>query len=335
MASTDDPAALRYHIRDTPIPQSLSPRPSLPMTPPELDHRRALSSSSGDVATDLERLVHRLNRKPIFQDSLRWHFLDQEEEEGHRETRETERGRGFRYEGLNALSARISEQWQPSEPSPALVPIPEVTMQSGLYPETTSPPPLCESPRPSGPLRSHSLVPDAPPEDKPLPKPNDLRRPRRSTDTRLHKSASNLRMLDLVTGMIENGVQCNVQTSTPPSPSKTPSSSAFPTSIGCIDPPDPMNPHIPPGRMDLEIDMSYGPLDEETLLNDNLALRHASAPAGIRKYGFLRYRSSSEAAQACKNMKKSVPRMRRRRKTSPSRTCESSASASRPPSTVS
>ncbi|KAJ8121009.1 hypothetical protein O1611_g10214 [Lasiodiplodia mahajangana] len=205
-------------------------------------------------------------------------------------------------------------------------------MSSDPHPPTrSSPPPLSEPPRPPVPSHSPNPLSDAPPEEKPLSKPNDLRRPRRSTDTRLHKSASNLRMLDLVTGMIENGVQCNVQTSTPPSPSKTPStSSAFPVNI---EPQDPINPNLLPGRMHLEVDMSYGDLDEETILNDNLALRHASAPSGIRKFGLLRYRSSSEAAQSCKNMKKSVPRMRRRRKTSPSRTCESTAS--RPPSTVS
>ncbi|KAI0110946.1 hypothetical protein GGR51DRAFT_84983 [Nemania sp. FL0031] len=339
MASTDDPA-LYHHLHDAPMPPSLSPRSSLPMTPPELDHhRRALSGSTGDVAADLDRLVHRLNRKPIFQDSLRWHFLDQEA--GQKETGETDGRRAFRHEGLAAFSAHISEQWEPSELGlipDALGSIPEVSMSSDPHPSSTRsppPPPLYELPRPPVPSHSHTPVPDAPSEEKHTFKPNDLRRPRRSTDTRLHKSASNLRMLDLVTGMIENGVQCNVQTSTPPSPSKTPStSSAFPTSMGYIEPQDPINPNLVPGRMQLEIDVSYGELDAETILNDNLALRHASAPAGIKKFGLLRYRSSSEAAQSCKNMKKSVPRMRRRRKaSSPSRTCESTAS--RPPSTVS
>ncbi|KAI0875461.1 hypothetical protein GGS24DRAFT_291901 [Hypoxylon argillaceum] len=345
MASTDDPAL--YRIRELSMQQSLSPRLSLPMTPPEPDHGRAFSGATGDVAVELDRLVHRLNRKPIFQDSLRWHFLDQDG--GHKDIGETGADMGFRYEGLNDISTHVPEQWQPLEPtpvlSPVLGPIPEASMQDDPYPRTTIPTPLpCEPCQPLQPLQSpglsrpHGLVPDVAPEDKTLSKPSDIKRPRRSTDTRLHKSASNLRMLDLVTGMIENGVQCNVQNSSPPSPSKTPStSSAFPASMNCIEPQDPVTPLALPGRMQLEIDMCHGELDEEALLNDNLALRHASAPAGIRKFGLLRYRSSSEAAQSCKNMKKSVPRMRRRRRTSPARISETSASAStsRPPSTMS
>ncbi|KAI1162960.1 hypothetical protein F5B18DRAFT_621471 [Nemania serpens] len=324
--------AALYHFHEASVQQPLSPRSSLPMTPPGLDRDRHLLDSTEDVATDLDRLVHRLNRKPIFQDSLRWHFLTREEE--HEETGEMEGGRELRHEGLynnNSLSMHMSEQWQRSEPIPALGRIPELSMQLDPHPETV--PPRHEAPRPPGPSQ-FDLAADASSEDKSLSRTNDGKRPRRGTDSRLHRSASSLRMLDLVTGMIENGVQCNVQNSTPPSPARTLStSSAVPASMRFIEPRDPIDPRASPGRMQLEVDVGSSELDEETLLNESLALRHASTPAGIRKFGFLRYRSSSEAAQSCKNMKKSVPRMRRRRKTSS--TPASEASVSRPPSTMS
>ncbi|KAI1199471.1 hypothetical protein F5X97DRAFT_296593 [Nemania serpens] len=325
--------AARYHIHEAAsVQQPLSPRSSLPMTPPGLDRDRDLLNSTEDVATDLDRLVHRLNRKPIFQDSLRWHFLRRED--GQEETEEMGGSNELRHEGFysnHSISMNMSEQWQQSEPSPALGPIPELSMQYDPYPETI--PPWHEAPRPPG-SPQFDLATDAPLEDKSLPKANDVKRPRRGTDTRLHRSASNLRMLDLVTGMIENGVQCNVQNSTPPSPArKLSTSSALPASMRHIEPRDPIDPRSSPGRMQLEVDINSNELDEETLLNESLALRHASTPAGIRKFGFLRYRSSSEAAQSCKNMKKSVPRMRRRRKTHS--TPPSEASMSRPPSTMS
>lgn len=331
--------AAPYHIHEASVQQPLSPRPSLPMTPPGLHRDVHLLHSTEDVATDLDldRLVHRLNRKPIFQDPLRWHFLARED--GQKETEETGGGRELRHEGLynnnHSFSMHMSEQWQQSEPIPALGSIPELSMQLDSCPQTI--PPWHESPRPPGPSQ-FDLVSDAPSEDKSedtsLSKTNDVKRLRRSTDTRLHRSASNLRMLGLVTGMIENGVQCNIQNSSPPSPAGTLStSSALPASMRFIEPRDPIDPRASPGRMQLEVDVGSNELDEETLLNESLGLRHASTPAGIRKFGLLRYRSSSEAAQSCKNMKKSVPRMRRRRKTNS--TPASEASMSRPPSSMS
>ncbi|KAI1742623.1 hypothetical protein F4680DRAFT_457164 [Xylaria scruposa] len=327
MASADD--APLYRIHDASVRQPLSPRPALPMTPPELDHDRPLLHGVGDVTQDLDNLVHRLNRKPIFQDSLRWCFLEQaSRDEG--STEETEGERQARYEGPNAFSTQMPMQLQPSEPTPALDPIPELSMQCDPCPSMLPPP--CEPLQPASSYPFDNVVAESRPEGKLPCKPSDVKHPRRGTETRLHKSASNLRMLGLVTGMIENGVQCNVHNSTPSSPTRKLSvSTTLPASMRYIEAQDPIERHLLPGRMQLEVDQGFGELDEETLLNENLALRHAGTPAGIRKFGFLRYRSSSEAAQSCKNMKKSVPRMRRRRKPSTTPASDSSTSQKMPP----
>ncbi|KAI1284057.1 hypothetical protein F5Y07DRAFT_98656 [Xylaria sp. FL0933] len=342
MASTDEPP-LCYRLHDAPVQRPRESRHNPPITPPELDHDNIFLHGIEEVAKDLDQLVHRLNRRPILQDSLRWHFLDGELRNG--EEREKERGRGrerredekhdheetrFRREGEGPHGptgpcTHMSVPLQPLEPTPALDPIPELSMPCDPCPSTI--PPLCDTLHPPGPIHFDTMVTDAPSDDKSLPRANDHKRPRRPTEVRLHKSASSLRMLDLVTGMIENGVQCNVQSSTPPSPAKTVSaSSAIAASTDCIETKDAIDSHLLPGHMELEIDMGFSELDEDTLLNDNLALRHASTPAGIRKFGFLRYRSSSEAAQSCKNMKKSTPRMRRRRRTNTNTTSEPPAS---------
>ncbi|KAI0446274.1 hypothetical protein F4803DRAFT_62939 [Xylaria telfairii] len=334
MSSADDPPLYRVHDASAHHHHRhlLPPRPGLPITPPELDHDRALLRGVGDVAQDLDKLVHRLNRKPIFQDSLRWHFLEQagREEESREEMGQGRRGQ---YEEPNVYSTHTSMQPQPSEPTPSLDPIPELSMQCDPCPSML--PPLCDPLQPASPYQCNTgTAAEARAEERLLCKSSDVKRPRRGTETRLHKSASNLRMLGLVTGMIENGVQCNVQNSTPSSPSKSSStSSALHASLRRIEAQDPMDPHLLPSRMQLEVDQGFSELDEETLLSDNLALRHAGTPAGIRKFGFLRYRSSTEAAQSCKNMKKSVPRMRRRRRTNSASTPEPSTSQ-KPPSTT-
>ncbi|KAI0538829.1 hypothetical protein GGR58DRAFT_279157 [Xylaria digitata] len=340
MASTDEPPL--YHLHDVSVrqqqqqqqqhqlqQQSLPSRPSWPMTLPELNHDGHLLNGVEDVAGDLDKLVHRLNRRPILQDSLRWHFLDKEEGNGEA-TEETGRDMVFQCE---QMSMQLQPQPQPSEPTPALDPIQEHSMSCDPCPSTI--PPLYDNLQPPDPVHFDNIVAEAPSDNKSPSKTNDAKRPRRATDVRLHKSASNLRMLGLVTDMIENGVQCNVQSSTPPSPTGTSSTSlAIPASMRYVEPHDSVDSHLLPGRMQLEVDMGFSELDEEALLNDNLALRHASTPSGIRKFGFLRYRSSTEAAQSCKNMKKSAPRMRRRHKTNSTSTPASSAPASRPPSSV-
>ncbi|KAI2606152.1 uncharacterized protein GGS25DRAFT_499768 [Hypoxylon fragiforme] len=117
------------------------------------------------------------------------------------------------------------------------------------------------------------------------------------------------RALDLMTNMIENGIQCNIHAAGPSTASMP--TSQPPISDNYVDAlvskdDDPM---------DLEVDMDYCTQDGEAAPSEALTLRDAGAPAGIKKFGFLKYRSSLEAASRSNNMKKNVPRMRRRVKT--------------------
>ncbi|KAJ3578848.1 hypothetical protein NPX13_g1722 [Xylaria arbuscula] len=340
MTSPDEPPLYQHQLHDAsvqPSPLPLELRANPPIAPSRLDHDTDFLNGIEEVAKDLDQLVHRLNRRPILQDSLRWHFLD---DEGRgREMGGFENGKQSQSPKLDVYDAHTSiQQSQHLEPTPMLNPIPEMFIACAPCSSITPQP--CDTLQPSGPMHSDRSVPDAAlrkmtSDEKTAHRVNtDMKRSRRPTDVRLHKSASNLRMLGLVTGMVENGVQCNVHNSTPPSPTGALStSSAIPASMRYIEPQDPLDSCMP-DRMPLEIDMGFSELDEDTMLNDSLALRHASTPAGIRKFGFLRYRSSSEAAQSCKNMKKSVPRMRRRRRTNPPSTNGSTTSTSHPPSTA-
>ncbi|KAI0016524.1 hypothetical protein F4780DRAFT_783140 [Xylariomycetidae sp. FL0641] len=148
-------------------------------------------------------------------------------------------------------------------------------------------------------------------DDELLRKCRDARRRKLLACTQSSRSSSSsFRAMHLVTEMVERGVQCNVQESVPSSPSDSavmPSSNSIETARG----PEPSDAEM---TMDLELDMGFSEQDTETLLRDNLMLRNAGTPVGIRKFGYLRYRSSTEAALACKNWKRSAPRMRRRRK---------------------
>jgi hypothetical protein len=307
----------------------------MPMTPPEMyeDHKH-LFNGSRDVARNIDILVHRLNRKPILQDSLHCHhFLDEKEQQEEKERGEDER-QLLQYEEPIVTPTQMSMQL--SEPTPALGPISELSMQCDHSPSI--PPPQCAIPLPPQARQCQftSEALDSTPDDKTLCKINDIKRPRRPTEVRLRHSTSNHRMLDLVTGMIENGVQCNVQNSSPPSPTRiSATSSVPPASMRYMELDDGPDSYLLPTRMELEVDIGIAEGGEVTMPHDTWALRRASTPNGIRKCGVLRYRSSSEAAQACKNMKKCVPRMRRRRRTSPTpASASASAIPTSQPSTV-
>ncbi|KAI1817430.1 hypothetical protein GGS20DRAFT_37075 [Poronia punctata] len=288
-------------------------RPVLPMTPPDTDgDKYPIAASGAVVSRNLDYLVHKLNRKPIMQDSIRWHFLRKEEQV---------QAQVHPTEPLAPLT-RIAAQ--PLEPTPTLEPLSKPTTGYDLNPSTS--PTAQEILLPPAGIQSHSQAaypPTDPAEDIRLPKTNDIRRPRRATESRLHKSASNHRMLGLVTDMIEKGVQCHVQTSTPPSPARASSTTHAHIHRDEVDVPS--DPEKSPSRMELEVDVGLGDVEEEPAINDIFALRNASSPAGISKFGVLRYRSSSEAAHSCKNMKKAVPRMRRRCRTNPTPATGSSA----------
>ncbi|KAI1501977.1 hypothetical protein F5X99DRAFT_428022 [Biscogniauxia marginata] len=108
---------------------------------------------------------------------------------------------------------------------------------------------------------------------------SDAKRLRRKIETRHCKSSSSLRSLDLMTGMIENGVQCNVRSSTPPTPvpALQPAQLVF---SGPLEPQNMPGQDMFEGAMNLEVDFGYSEQDDEDLLNEALALRHAGAPAG-------------------------------------------------------
>ncbi|RYP82005.1 hypothetical protein DL769_001762 [Monosporascus sp. CRB-8-3] len=138
------------------------------------------------------------------------------------------------------------------------------------------------------------------------------RKPRRQTDSRLQQNPC---LENLLTTMVENNVQCNVQGSTPDPPGlgwrssiSRLRASAQPGDSSQFEQADDV-------LMDLVVDANYCEGDDEILLNDTIALREAGAPAGIRKLGALKYRSSADAGSHCRNTKKNIPRVRKRQKT--------------------
>ncbi|KAI0836735.1 hypothetical protein F5Y06DRAFT_101835 [Hypoxylon sp. FL0890] len=155
-------------------------------------------------------------------------------------------------------------------------------------------------------------------EDPSLRAP-DGDRSSRQLETRRNSNPPNSRTVDLMTNMIENGVQCNVHISRATSPILAARQSSPAANLTPSNNPDfNLNPQIlADSNMELEVDTDYLRQDNnEDPPSDPLALRDASTPAGIRKFGYLKYRSSYEAAARCKNMRKSIPRMRRRPKVS-------------------
>ncbi|KAI1098781.1 hypothetical protein F4804DRAFT_113149 [Jackrogersella minutella] len=152
---------------------------------------------------------------------------------------------------------------------------------------------------------SHLRVPD-----------ND--RPWRHSETRFNSNTSKSRSHDLMSNMVENGVQCNVRASRSISPMpapRKPSSSDLTPSIGPIYNINPQIMHN--GDMEVEVDPDFcknDDNDDEDPSSGPSVFRDASVPSRVRKFGYLKYRSSSEAAARCKNMRKSLPRMRKRPK---------------------
>ncbi|KAK7755998.1 hypothetical protein SLS62_001941 [Diatrype stigma] len=153
------------------------------------------------------------------------------------------------------------------------------------------------------------------------------RRLRRQTDPRPQQQQHNHPCLEnLLTNMVEHEVQCNVQGATleppvlttrpsllripPPPAAAVSSTTTTTTSSGLAD-----FDHL----MDLEVDTNYCEGADENLLDDTIALREAGAPTGVKKPGTtLRYRTSMDVGVQCRNMKRNIPRMRRRKpKTKP------------------
>ncbi|RYP66311.1 hypothetical protein DL770_008818 [Monosporascus sp. CRB-9-2] len=135
---------------------------------------------------------------------------------------------------------------------------------------------------------------------------------RRQTDPRLQQNPC---LEILLTTMVENNVQCNVQGSTPDPPALGSRSSISRLRASAQPGDNSQLEQADDDLMDLEVDANYCEDDDEILLNDTIALREAGAPAGIRKLGALKYRSSADASSHYRNIKKNIPRMRRRQKT--------------------
>ncbi|RYP64532.1 hypothetical protein DL771_008721 [Monosporascus sp. 5C6A] len=135
---------------------------------------------------------------------------------------------------------------------------------------------------------------------------------RRRADPRLQQNPC---LENLLTTMVENNVQCNVQRSTPDPPALGSRSSISRLRASAQPGDSSQSEQADDSLMELEVDANYCEGEDESLLNDTIALREAGAPAGIRKLGALKYRSSADAASHCRNMKKNIPRMRRRLKT--------------------
>ena len=142
------------------------------------------------------------------------------------------------------------------------------------------------------------------------------KRLRRQTDPRPQQQQNNPCLENLLTTMVEHNVQCNVQSSGPePTPMLTSrpsllriSSSVVPSGCGS-------GLAVFDDLMPLEVDANYCEGEDDALLNDTVALRDAGAPAGVKKHGGLRYRTSADVGGQYRNMKRNVPRMRRRPKT--------------------
>ncbi|XXH04271.1 hypothetical protein Hte_010685 [Hypoxylon texense] len=130
-------------------------------------------------------------------------------------------------------------------------------------------------------------------------------------------SPSKPRKPDLLADMIESGEQCNVHNAAPQNSAGA--SQPLPPFLiklmasAKFD--DNMNPQfVDDDAMELEVDKNiYSERNETAGPSGSITLRDAGGPAGIKK-GPLRYRTSVEAASRCKNMRRSVPRMRRRPK---------------------
>ena len=135
---------------------------------------------------------------------------------------------------------------------------------------------------------------------------------------------------DLLTTMVERNVQCNVQGSGPlsklPGPTHRSSYQKFQWfgEPGGSDSGSRSRSGSRSGglasfdyMMGLEVDPNYCEGEDEALLHDTVALREAGAPAGIRRKATssnLRYRTSAEVGAQYRNLKRNVPRMRRRPK---------------------
>ena len=142
------------------------------------------------------------------------------------------------------------------------------------------------------------------------------RRLQRQLNVQLQSCSNHVRDINsLVEDMITSNSQCRLHKSTSRPYLSSPPSSRHEEEDLVVDTTESEASHI-----SVDEDEGFGDFeDPSTLLQEEVSLRRASTPSGIRKYGGLRYRASAECVGANgvmgsngKTKVRSVPRMRKR-----------------------
>jgi len=129
------------------------------------------------------------------------------------------------------------------------------------------------------------------------------RRAQRQLNTQLQLSTSHMRDINmLVEHMISSNSQCRLQSRSSLSPLQSPMS--LPNLDLVVDPMDDAS----FGKMEYD----EGFCETELRAEEELSLRRASAPSGIRKYGPMRWGRSADACVGGRAKVRSKPRMRKR-----------------------
>jgi hypothetical protein len=161
---------------------------------------------------------------------------------------------------------------------------------------------------------STQSLPDLP--SLPHPRGGTLacRRLQRQLNVQLQASSSHIRDINaLVEDMIVTNSQCNLRrTTSRPYLSSPPPTRADVEELVV----DPLGEQIP-GR-NIDEDEGFSEIaDEDWGIEEEMTLRRASTPSGIRKYGGMRWRASAECVAAInaagRPKVRSMPRMRRRK----------------------
>ncbi|GAP84533.1 hypothetical protein SAMD00023353_1100530 [Rosellinia necatrix] len=321
----DDPPFHDYRIHDASVQPSRLPRlprPGLPMASPELDHDRSLSNvgGEGNGATDVDRLADRFQSLRRY-----FHHGDHGEEESERKQETSRFRHGDESSlwppqmptppsppaapaaAAPAAAAPAAPAAAPPLPPSEHIPALDLTLDltpdltPDLAPDSTPdiipdfsayryryPPMMMPSPwapQPFNQCPADSPMLDAPLENKPVPRPSDAKRPRRVTETRLHKNASSIRRQGLMAVMVEDGKQCNVQSPTPPLPTRaswTPTPP--PLSMHIIESQDGADSHLLPGPMQLEVDTGSSGADEEITLPEITISHFGRGRRGVQEY---------------------------------------------------
>ncbi|TVY33505.1 hypothetical protein LSUB1_G008722 [Lachnellula subtilissima] len=165
--------------------------------------------------------------------------------------------------------------------------------------------------------KAHSSAPDAPLTPSSNNGSVGCRRLQRQLNVQLQSCSNHMRDINtLVEDMITSNSQCNLHKS----PSRQYLSSPPPSIHGeeedlvveLLD--------YEPRHISVDEDEGFGDYEEPTFMKEDLSLRRASTPTGIRKYGGLRCRSSSESvgtngmASNGRMKVRCLPRMRKRDK---------------------